>query len=527
INGHIYANQNATAVAIERGVIRYIGKDEGALAIADEDTEIIDLEGAFVLPGFIDNHNHLFEAGSVAAGQCELSPDENLAGLAAYLADCAAQTSGEGWLMGHGFSLEGVLESDSAQTPRQLLDAYFPTRPVALLEQTSHAVWLNSAALQEMGWHNNTAPPQGGWLLKSERGELNGIVLDSAGDLVIERAWRALPDLAAQNLQGLRDGLAEVARHGITTVGDGRMYWRRGWLQSWLTLERSGELSARVSLRPWIYPNIPMAEQLPVLRKMQRSNPHKLLLINQAKLYSDGIIGNTSAKLLRDYTFSYLPHSPRGLNYIAPTALKTWLAELQRIGYGAHIHAIGDGAVRESLDAVAALPKRHSDTQYSLTHIEMLDNADTKRFFELDVSADFQVGGAYIIAGDHSWARPFIGHRVSKLLPLGKLFRSGANITLSSDWDVNPLSPLAGIANSLRLGTHGLPDIHSAIAAYTINPARSLGLADITGSIALGKSADFTLLDRDITALPAAKISDAQVLMTVLRGEIVYDSETD
>ncbi len=111
-------------------------------------------------------------------------------------------------------------------------------------------------------------------------------------------------------------------------------------------------------------------------------------------------------------------------------------------------------------------------------------------------------------------------------MPLRRIWDTSANITLSSDWDVNELNPLITISNSLKLGARGLPDVFSAIDAYTVNAAKALGLEEITGSIEVGKSADFVILDEDITKLPIENIPDAKILMTILQGEIVF-SETE
>ncbi|MFA0309221.1 urease [Vibrio splendidus] len=525
-NAIIYGHYESDSIAIKNGKITFIGQKQSALEYANTDTNIIDLENAFVLPGFIDNHNHVFEAASELGGNCELDSEATLEEQIPYLEACKinAETDGRGWLMGYGFSLESTLDSDSKYTPLEIIDSVFPDRPVVIMEQTSHSMWINSKALKIARINQQSPEPQGGAYLKdSSTGKLNGILLDNAGDQIMEMAWNSQSELFEQSYQGLMFGLEEAAAHGITTIGDGRMYWKRGWYDVWLEAEQNQDLTARVSLRPWVYPSMAIPSQLEVFEKMYSDDKSRLLLVDQVKMYSDGIFINGTAKTLAPYLDTYLPQSPNGLNYIPPAQMKEWLTALDKIGFSAHIHAIGDGAVRESLDAIESIRKQGSTKPYTLTHVELINDEDVPRFKQLNVSADFQVGSDYVAKHQHQWAEAFLGARRAKaMMNLDAILKTDANITLSSDWNVHDINPLVGIANSLIMGKTGLTDIYTAIDAYTINAASSLGIDDITGSIEVGKSADFAILDRDITTISARQIAKTQVLMTVLRGDVVY-----
>jgi predicted amidohydrolase YtcJ len=258
---------------------------------------------------------------------------------------------------------------------------------------------------------------------------------------------------------------------------------------------------------------------------MYSDDKSRLLLVEQVKMYSDGIFINGTAKTLAPYLDTYLPSSPNGLNYIPPAQMKQWLTALEKIGFSAHIHAIGDGAVRESLDAIESVRKQGSQKPYTLTHVELINDEDVPRFKQLGVTADFQVGSDYVARHQHQWAEAFLGARRAKaMMNLDAILKTDANITLSSDWNVHDINPLVGIANSLIMGKTGLTDIYTAIDAYTLNAAKSLGIEDVTGSIEVGKSADFAILDKDITTLSARGIAKTQVLMTVLRGDVVYQN---
>ncbi|ERB64568.1 amidohydrolase [Vibrio coralliilyticus OCN008] len=524
-NASIYGYQTADSIAISKGKILYVGKASDMQSFTRPSTETIDLDGGFIAPGFIDNHNHVFEAASEAGGQCELSMDAGLEEQIPYLKACRKDARRGEWVMGYGFSIEALLAEDNRRTPLEVIDSVFPDQPVIIMEQTSHSMWVNSAALEKAGINKNSPEPQGGKILKDEyTGELNGILMDNAGDIVMEIAWNSLEEQFDQSYEGMMTGLDEARSHGITTIGDGRLYWKRGWYEVWKEAEKRGDLTARVSLRPWIYPTDSMQPQLSFLSEVLATDKSQLLLVDQVKMYSDGILVNGTAKTLAPYLDTYIPDEPYGINYIPPEAMEEWLKALDKIGYGAHIHAIGDGAIRESLNAIEAMRQQGGAKDYTLTHVELVNSKDVERFAKLNVTADFQVGSDYVAYHDHQWAEAFLGaKRTRALMNLKAIFDTGANVSLSSDWNVHDINPLVGIANSLIMGKTGLPSVEDAIDAYTINAATSLGLDDITGSIEVGKAADFAILSRDITQLFAEKIKKTDIWMTILNGQIVYD----
>ncbi|GAB6425338.1 amidohydrolase [Bacillus luti] len=531
-NGTIYTSNGkqdiVEAVAIKEGKITFVGSNKDVEGFINEDTKVVDLQGRFILPGFVDNHNHIFEAKSPAAGNCSVSPDASLQKQRSYLKDCKKDVKDGEWISGTGFSLEELLkdmdEKAEQQTPLQVLDELFPNNPVLIMERTSHSVWVNSKALELAGINKDTKDPQGGRIIRDpETGEPFGILYDTAGDIVMEKAWNSQPKLFEKNYDGLLDGLDEVAKNGITTVGDGRLYWKRGWLDVWNKVNDEKKLTTRVVLRPWVYPNLNEAEQMEYFKKIKRDDVSSRMLINQVKMYSDGISINSTAKTLEKYKFEWFKGTPYGLNYIPEEKMKWWLTELNKIGYGALIHTIGDGGVRESLNAIEAAKKGGANQPYTLTHVEMVEDSDINRFAKLGISADFQVGHDFAEDPKQSWASTYFSdQQMKRIMPLGRIWKTGANVSLSSDWDVNELNPLVTISNALSIDDKGLSDVYAAIDAYTIKPAKALGLDKITGSIEVGKSADMVLLDEDITKMSADEIPNAKVLVTVLQGEIVY-----
>ena len=192
----IYGHYESNSIVTQNGKISFIGSEQQARQFASSDAEFIDLKQNFVLPGFIDNHNHVFEAASELGGTCELDSEATLEEQIPYLEACKinADSNGKGWLMGYGFSLEPTINSDSEYTPLEIIDSVFPDRPVVIMEQTSHSMWVNSKALKIARISHQSPDPQGGVYLKDpDSGKLNGILLYNAGDQIMTGARRCWP----------------------------------------------------------------------------------------------------------------------------------------------------------------------------------------------------------------------------------------------------------------------------------------------------------------------------------------------
>ncbi|MGB0494875.1 MAG: amidohydrolase [Kangiellaceae bacterium] len=527
VDAYIYtANERqprASALAIKDNRIVYVGDQKGTDNYIDDETDIIELAGKMLLPGFVDTHNHIFEGASQIGGNCQLDKHLALQKQTSNLKVCQSQVvTKDTWVIGYGHQLDVLMSEVIEDTPREFLDHFFPNNPVIIMEESSHSMLVNSNALRLAGINSESDHPQGGRIMFDEKGEPNGILFDNAGDSVMELAWNAQSDVFQQSYDGLLDGISEVSANGITSVGDGRLYWRRGWYEVWEKARTEGELTLRVSLRPWVYPEIPLDSQLKILKEMYDPNINSLLIVDQVKMYSDGVLHFGTAKMLRPYNESMQVNDPKGLNYIPPRRLNKWISELRNLGYGAHIHAVGDAGIRQSVDAIQKERIKGSQLRYGLTHLELIDPIDIKRFSKLNIDADFQAGADSF--ADHSWAEYLVGKKRAKQMFLMRdLFDTGVNITFSSDWTVNPLNPLVAIANSVRWShKQGLPNIDEAIYAATLNGAKALGLASITGSIEVGKSADLVVLGRDITRLNPDQIEQTKILMTIFRGEVVY-----
>ena len=527
LNGDIYTVNSkqpwAEAMVVEQGEILYIGEETQAKTYVNANTQIHNLEGHMVLPGLHDVHLHPMEASSDEV-PCILDSQNTVNQWVQEIKSCAQQNPNEEWLLGWGHSILTLLES--SVEPVKLLDDLAQDRPVAIMEETSHSVWVNSIALQRLGLDGviEAQTVQGGAVLLNDQKRSIGVLLDGAGDLAFDIAMKEDPERLERNYEALLAGLEEVNRHGITSIVDARIYWQRGYLKAWKRADAEDTLTARSVLSLWAYPSLDDTKQLAELKAMYQNREDSLLKVNQIKYYSDGITHNATAALLEPYKDYFPEVGNTGLNYFDEERLATYITELSRIGFDAHIHAIGDRGVRESLNAIEAAQKRTGKTgRHRLTHVEMVSATDKPRFEKLNVVADFQLAGEFTHPENFHEMEPLIGARAHDQLPVKDIYDTGARITLSSDWDVSSLSPFVGMQNAITRGEQSLPDLNAAIEAYTINAAYVMNQETITGSLEVGKAADFIVIDQNIFDVAPNKIANTRVLKTVLEGDVVFN----
>ncbi|MCP3980299.1 MAG: amidohydrolase [bacterium] len=535
-NGFIYtvnsAQPTAQAIAIRDGEIVFVGSDTAALEFKGTRTQTLDLGGRMAMPGIHDSHVHILEAFHAAGGTCFLPPGQSLNSYIPILQQCAPNQVGTDWVLGFGHSIFDLhQEIEAGVVPKDTLDAAVPDQPVAILEETSHSVWVNSAALAEAGIDAATPDPPGGRILKvAGTGEPNGILLDAAGEMVMDLALLPNPALEQMNYDALLVGLAQANENGITSLADARCYWRRGYDAAWTRARDEETLTVRAVVGLWAYPyETDDAQQIADLIAMFSDDPQSRLRFSQVKMYSDGELSTTTAALQQPYApdpffFTGTLAGPLGLNYFQQSRLTTYVTQLEAAGFDMHIHAIGDRGVHEALDAIEAADLANGgafDGRHRLTHVSLVEAVDVPRFADLGVIADFQLlspglfnfyYGIYLAPG----IIPQEGQR------LRTLYDAGARVVLSSDYDVGDLSPFVGMQTALSMGSQSLPHIDAAIRAYTIEPAYLMRQEDRVGSIEVGKRADIIVLDRDITSVSTAQIGGAVVQWTLLDGEEVW-----
>ena len=528
-NGKIYtvneAQPWAQALVIFDGVIEFVGSSEQANKYLNAETQLIDLQGKLVLPGFNDVHMHPLEAYEGSQSVCILEAGEGISKHLSRLESCLQEQKDDDWFLGWGYLIDEII--DARTMPKILLDELVTEKPAVIFSLTSHSNWVNTAALEEIGWNAQTSNPPGGVIVKDEQtGEPTGIVFDTAADMINELIYEPTEQALDDAYYGLLEAMQEISSYGITSVADARGFWRQKHHEVWLRAEQEGKLQARTVLHLWAYPQIDDS-QIETLKSLYRSDKDSLLQITGIKTYVDGLIGNTTAAMKRPYDIDFeILDDNRGLNYFDEDRLTKFITELEKTGFTFMVHAIGDRGVNEALNSIESAMKTNGsniDRRHRITHIDLIDDEDLPRFKELSVIADFQLAGEWTHPEEYNpHAFDFINDRIKYVYRIKSVFDSGAVVTLSSDFDVSSMNPLAGIQNVLTRGVQSLPSLGEAIKAYTLNGAFALNQDDITGSLEVGKYADLVVLDKNIFELPESQIDSAKVLMTMLEGEQVY-----
>jgi predicted amidohydrolase YtcJ len=531
VNAKVYTKDGHfdQAIAIKEDKIIFTGTDAAAKGYIGKETKVKDLSGRLVLPGFHDVHMHPLEAFTNAIGDFFFT--EGITDPNQYSKELKAnppKLNSNGWRMGFGHSIEILMKSKIE--PRLILDEISPNEPMYVWEYTSHSGWTNTAGLKLLGFDSKSKDPIGGHIMKNAKGEPNGILLDNAGDIALQTAIAVNPTIEKMNYDGLvNTGLPLIAKNGITSFCEARTYWKQNFAKTWHDIKKNNLLTARVVLAPWIYPGDSDESTLENLKKMYDKGDD-MLRTTQFKMYSDGLIFNTTAALKEPYVKDLgFPFGNKGLNYISEKRMTHFITELEKIGYDAHVHAIGDRGIFETLNAIEDARKLNGDigARHRITHLETVDPKDIPRFKKLNAIADMQVVGDFCQPSHWHDNDEFIGvERSNVQIPLKDIFDTGARVTLSSDYDVSALNPLVGLQGAITRKPQALPSVEEAVKSYTINAAYVMRQEDITGSLEVGKYADLIILDRDIFTIPANTISKAKVELTLLGGKEVYVSPT-
>lgn len=514
----------AQAVAVSGGKIVFVGADAAAKAWIGPDTKVVELAGKMVLPSFHDSHVHPV-SGGVEALECDLNGLPTQAAILEKVKSYAAAHASDPWVRGGGWDLTVFPDGNPSKT---LLDAIVPDRPAYLSASDGHSVWVNSKALAMAGVTKATPdPPYGRVERDPATGEPSGTLREDAAGLVS----KFLPPRSAkEHADGLREALRVANRFGLTSLVEASASEED--LEAYRALEARGELSARVLASLYCDTDKGTAEtaRLTALRKKYAS---RRLRTSAVKIFADGVLETRTASVLEPYVG--FP-GDRGKPNLEPAAFRALAVAFDREGFQIHVHAIGDRAIRDALDALEAARTANGvrDARHHLAHIELIDPADIPRFRRLGVIANFQPfwanGDRYIT----ELTEPKLGPERSRwLYPIGSVVASGAAVAFGSDWSVSSMNPLDGIEVAVTRrqppegpGPAWLPEeriaLPEAIAAYTIRAAYLDFTEKESGSIEAGKSADLIVLDRNLFEIPPSQIHEAKVLLTLLEGREVY-----
>ncbi|OEJ27683.1 amidohydrolase [Streptomyces agglomeratus] len=527
------ARSRATTVAVTGDRVTAVGHDEVRDLIGPQ-TEVVDLEGKLLLPGFQDAHIHPVAAGLELA-HCDLTAARTAAGTVAAVRAYAEARPEEEWITGGGWSMEAF---DAGAPTKDLLDAVVPDRPVYLPNRDHHGAWVNSRALELAGVDRTTPDPADGRIERAAdgSGEPTGLLQEGAMELV---ARLVPPSTPADRLAALLRAQRLLHSYGVTAWQDaivGSFGAMDDPADAYLTAARDGSLTARVAGALW-WDRERGAEQIPELLARRAELSHGRFRAGSVKIMVDGVAETGTAALLAPYLDGCgCPTANRGTSFIDPADLRRYVTELDALGFQAHFHALGDRAVREALDAVEAARTANGwrDTRPHLAHLQVVHPDDIARFRQLGATANIQPLWAAHEPQMDELTIPFLGpERAGHQYPFAALLRSGATLAAGSDWPVSSPEPLHGIhtaVNRVEPGGTGpvfIPGqrigLTDALTAYTAGSAHVNHLDD-TGSVRAGFLADLVVLDRDPYAAPPGEIAATRVARTYVGGRQVYDA---
>jgi len=530
-NGAVYtmdaSRRWAEAVAVAGGKIVWVGDEADTVRLRSDSTRVIDLGGRMVLPAFQDSHIHLV-SGGIDLGQCILNDLKSRDEVYARIREYAARNPGKDWIVGRGWELPLF---PAANPSKEDLDRLVPDRPALMTAADGHSAWVNSRALAVAGITRATPDPKDGRIERDPRtGEPSGTLREGAADLV----ERHIPEPTAEDyLEGLRKGMALANRFGITAIIDASV--DDNILKAYRELDRRNELTVRVLATLEVDPARDVG-QLPSLIDKRRMAPGRRLKATAVKIFADGVLESGTAALLEPYLNR---PGDRGPTDLEPGLFNRLAVALDKEGFQIHIHAIGDRAIRMSLDALEAarLANGPRDARHQIAHLELIDPLDIVRFRPLGVVANFQALWAWPDPYITDLTLPVLGPARSRwLYPIGSIVRTGAVVAGGSDWPVSSMNPLEavqvgitrvepGVANSPAWIPEERTDLATMLAAYTINGAYLSREENLRGSIEPRKAADLVVLDRNLFDGPPAQIHAAHVVRVFLDGMEIYADE--
>ena len=526
----------ATAVAVRGGRIVAVGSDDEIRDLAGNRAETVPLGGRPLLPGFQDAHVHPAFAG-ITMQRCDLDGAEDLDGALARIRAYAQAHPDREWIDGSGWRMEWF----PGGTPsRELLDRVVPDRPAYLTNRDGHGAWVNSRAIDLAGLTAATPDPQYGRIEHGPDDEPQGTLHEGAAMLV----GRLVPGPTfAEQLRGLLLAQQHLHSLGITAWQDaivGDYLGSPDPLPAYLAAARDGTLTARVEGALWWDRNRG-GDQLDDLLDRRQQGQVGRFRAGTVKIMQDGVAENFTAGMIDPYLDACGCQSGnRGLSYVDPADLAEQVSRLDIAGFGVHVHAIGDRAVREALDAFDAARASNpvSRGRHHIAHLQVLHPDDIPRFAELSVTANMQALWAAHEPQMDELTIPFLGpERSARQYPFASLLRAGARLAAGSDWAVSSANPLEGIHVAVN---RALPDaepgaepllpgqaltLAEALAAYTAGSAYVNHL-DETGAVAPGYLADLVVLDRDPFTGPPGEIASAAVALTYVEGQQVFAAPT-
>ena len=562
-NGYVYTvdgkNSVQQAIAVTGGKIVYVGGDDGVAPYIGKQTQLIDLAGRMLMPGFIDGHMHPGDGGR-AMTLCDLKyqtmtrkvfQDTIQACL-----DADKDKGPDVWLEVGSWDRMGMDGLDG-DPDKSTLDALKTQRPIQVRSTDFHTVLVNSRGLEVAGINKHTANPSDGKYMRDSAGNPNGICEDGAADTM---AAVVPPATDAEKLTQIRAALDAMRQQGITSFFDALSGPENG--KAFTTLQQSGELTARALLAIKLDPAAAAADptktiaEAKALASTYDQGETKVapgVSMRHVKLFMDGIINapaDTGAMLTpylhntgTDKAPKWAPGKNLGELYFPPQVLNPLLLKAVEAGFDPHLHATGDRAVRDSLDGIEYVRQQLPGKAFrpTITHNESVDPADYPRFKALDVTANMSFQWAQQAPSTVDGTSDHLGAaRFARMEPSGSIARAGGRVAYGSDWPVDPLDEFLALKIGVtrsgdplnphsygpqyagRLNADPALSRAEVLRTITLNAAEQLKLDAVVGSVEVGKFADLIVLDKNFMQVPEAELARNNVLLTMVGGKVVW-----
>ncbi len=520
----------AEAVAVKGGKILQIGPNDEISKLTGDSTQVLDLSGAYVYPGFADGHAHMMGIGDNLIN-VDLMDAQNYEEVIARVKERAAVTPKGEWVLGRGWHQDKWVNQPEVMfrgfPTHEALSEAVPDHPVWLSHASGHAGLANAKAMELAGVNASTKDPKGGEVFKDLSGRPTGLMNETASGLI---ARHVPEETATMKSRKLTLAIDEALKNGITSFHDAGC--GPDDIELYESFAREGRLPLRVHVMLDGSDSALLSQRYALGPQQHLYNDH--LNVSAIKLYADGALGSRGAWLLAPYSDAADVY---GHNTMPMDEIERVVREGTLHGFQVCTHAIGDRANREVLDiyerAFEKYPDLKTDRRYRIEHAQHIDPQDIPRFASLGVIPSMQ---AIHMSSDRPWAISRLGKaRIETGAYMWRsLFDTGAKIVNGTDAPVEPINPLANFyASVTRKTLAGTPEggyepaqkmtRTEALLSITRWAAFGAFMEDKTGSIETGKLADFTILDQDIMTIPEDDILQTRVIMTIIDGEVVYE----
>ncbi|MBT7951512.1 MAG: amidohydrolase [Gammaproteobacteria bacterium] len=540
VNGRVYTvdtdNSWARAIAVTDGKIVAVGSNADIAKHVDKTTKVYNLKGKMLMPGIHDMHAHPMQGGEKFKFQCSFPFTVTVDEIVVKLTECASNTPKGEWIRGGQWAME-LMES-STVPHKKILDAITTEHPVYLGDSTVHAAWLNSKALEVLGINADTPDPVGGVIVREPGNkEPTGILIDNAAYDVLKK----MPIYSVEQYEAsLKWAMMEMNKVGITAVKDA--ITDRNTLIAYKNLDLSNRLTMKVSTSiTWKMRWTDTREQELESLEIRADYATENVGTDFIKIMLDGVPPTHTAAMLDPYVADKIHGDNfRGKLIHSEEQLTEDMIYLDGRGLTVKIHSVGDRAVRVALNAIEAARKANagSSMMHEISHAGLIHPDDIPRFKELNVTAEISPILWYPTELLEIMVQMVSEDLPTRYYPIRSLHEAGAHMVYGSDWpsvvpDPNPWPGIEamvsrkdpyGVRPGVMWQEQGI-DLVTALRIFTINGAISGKHADKTGSIEVGKSADFIILDRNIFQIPIDEISDTKILSTFVSGKEVYSSK--